>query len=154
MSDALATKLCTGPSHGSPTRLPLDAEHWHFNRTGPRAGQPLARCRLCRHHERLSRDGVHGLVPATQVRAWVAELGLRCESVHAAAAKHSLPQTTLYRALTQKGVKVTKRTAARILIALGEQRKEDRRNGASPRFNAARRAQAIQEERMNRLAGY
>lgn len=149
------TKLCTGPAHPGPTRLPLDAEHWHFHRSGPRAGEPLSRCKLCRHWEEVADPTApRGLVPAVTVRWLARELVERCGSAEQAAVRSGVTAPALRALVGYQTRDVQKRTVARILVALAEQRKSDRRNGNSERFQAARRAQAEREERITRLSGY
>lgn len=148
----MKVKICAGPAHAGPTYVPLDEEHWHFNRSGPRAGTALGRCKLCRRLERLDRQ--HGLVPTAEVLPWLVELVRRCDGVRGVSRVHEIPETTLYTVLERKHEKVHKRTAARVLVALAEQRKLDRRNGLSPRFLAIKKEQARHEERMSRLTGY
>lgn len=149
-------KTCTGPAHAGPTRLPLSAEHWNFHRTGAQAGQPVARCKLCNNWTKLiGKDGPHGYVEVNDtLRAYAKELGLRCGGYWSLRAAHELRPETI-RTIAEGGkTRVQKKTVVRILVALGEQRKIDRRNGTSPSFIAAKRAQAANEQRMNLLAGY
>lgn len=144
------SKVCTGPAHAQPTRLPLTETHWHFNRSGPRAGQALPRCKLCRHWMRMT----HTLVPMQTLKPYAIELTERCGSYYAAERVHGISDTTL-RKIAQGGKsRVQVDTAQRLLMALGEQRKLDRRNGTSTRFLAARKAQALSELRMRELTGY
>lgn len=148
-------KVCTGPAHPQPTRLPMDEEHWHYHRTGPKAGQPVARCRLCTNWAKLVvKDGPHGTVPAAKLHHLVKELVDRCEGCPECQRRHGLRAETLRLILTREQATVQKKTAQRILQALAEQRREDRRNGTSARFLKARQRQAALEERLTRLAGY
>jgi hypothetical protein len=148
------TKVCQGPAHPGPTRLPLTAEHWNFYRSGPRAGTPIGRCRLCHHWNALVvKSGPHGLVDAKPVLPFVVELVERCGNPEKVYAAHGLHAETL-RSIIAGQRSVRKRTVARLLLALSEQRKYDRRNGASERFVKARREQGLREERALRLAGY
>ena len=136
-------KVCTGPAHAGPTRIPLDAEHWYFHRSCPRAGEPTSRCRLCANWARLvAKGGPHGLVPADQVRGFALELVERCGSASEAARRHGIAATVLRGLVAAEYPSVQRRTVEALLRALGEQRKDDRRNGSSERFLAARREQA------------
>lgn len=155
------TKVCNGPAHPGPTRLPLTAEHWSFHGAGAWAtkagmvGKPLSRCRLCRSWDRLvERDVPHGLVPAVKVEPFLRELVERCGTAPVVTERHGISGSTVDRVLNHRIGSVKAKTAARLLLALSEQRKYDRRNGSSPRFVAARRAQGRREERLERLAGY
>lgn len=146
-------KLCTGPSHPQPTRLPLD--HFYVHRTGTKAGELTARCKLCHNWRKLvGKDGPHGYVTVNdELRAYTKELVERCGEWYGPR-QHGLRPETLHGVVTGKQRRVQKKTALRILTALGEQRKTDRRNGASPRFVEAKRAQVDRAERIERLAGY
>lgn len=148
-------RVCTGPSHEQPTRLPLDETHFYFHRSGPNAGRPTARCRLCHNWTKLvGRDGPHGYVEVgDELRGYVKELIDRCGPWYGPR-QYGLRPETLSALVRGEQKRVQKKTAQRILLALGEQRKLDRRNGASPRFVEAKRAQALREDRIGRLAGY
>lgn len=155
------TKVCTGPAHPGPTRLPLDARHWYFHGASKWAigagmvGKPISRCRLCGSWSRLvERDVPHGLVPVPKIEPFVRELVERCGSTAQVVRVHGFNRTTIDRVLRHEIESVKAKTAARVLVALGEQRKIDRRNGTSERFVKARREQAQREERLDRLAGY
>jgi len=149
------TRVCNGPAHHGPARLPLTETYWAFYRSGPRAGKPIARCKLCRNWQTLVvKPGPHGRVDLDHVYPIARELLERCGSAKEVERRHGIPAAVISKvvARTQKGVYA--RTAGRLIVALGEQRKYDRRNGASARFVAARRAQGQLEERLERLAGY
>lgn len=148
-------KLCTGPSHEQPTRLPLDEQHFYFHRTGPNAGEPTSRCRVCHNWRKLGgKDGPHGYVLVSdELRTYTRELIERCGPWYGPR-QHGLRPETLAAIVAGTHKRVQAKTALRILTALGEQRKTDRRNGASPRFVAAKRAQVDRAERIERLAGY
>ena len=148
----MKAKLCKGPAHANPVWLPLDHEHWSFHLSGRRAGKPFTHCKLCRRLESI--DRWHGLVPAAEVLPWLSELISRCDGVLGVHATHGIAKTTLYKLASGEHSRVQKRTAQRILSALAEQRKFDRRNGLSPRFLAIKKEQARHEERMSRLTGY
>lgn len=155
------TKVCTGPSHPGPTRLPLTSEHWYFHGESPWAisagmvGKPLSRCRLCRAWVRcVDRASPHGLVSARKIERYVRELVERCGTADAVTAQHGISGNTIDRVLNRRIEAVKAKTATRVLLALSEQRKYDRRNGLSERFLAARRAQGRLDERLTRLAGY
>lgn len=149
------TKLCTGPAHAGPTLVPLDEQHWHFHRSGSNAGQPVARCKLCANWAKLvTKDGQHGLVDAGRLRQFARELVDRCDGFEPAERAHGVAASTLRAIVGGESTRVQKRVAARLLLALSEQRKQDRRNGTSARFLAARRRQVMIEERQQRLVGY
>lgn len=151
----MTTKLCRGPAHAQPVRLPLDEQHWNFYRSGPRAGRALGRCKLCRHWTELKqREGPHGLAPVGRLAALARELVDRCGSAAAVEREYGLGQGVVSKIAERRQASVHLRTAQLLLLALGEQRKSDRRNGSSPRFLAARKAQALREERLQRLTGY
>lgn len=149
------TKVCTGPAHHGPTRIPLDAAHWYFHRSGRYAGQPTSRCKLCTNWRKLvGKEGPHGLASARTLRPLAKELVDRCGSLDKVGIMHGIGRSTLAPIVRGEQEQVQKKTAARILLALSEQRKYDRRNGATPRFLAARKAQAAIEERMERTGQY
>jgi hypothetical protein len=150
----MSWKVCTGPAHPQPVRLPVDEAHWHYHRSGPLAGQPVARCKLCQNWAKLqTKAGAHGLVPASRVRQLTQELVDRCDGYRQVEQRHGIAESTL-RGLLAGQARVQKTTAQRILQALDQQRREDRRNGASARFIKARQRQAVLEGRLTRLAGY
>jgi len=136
------TKVCTGPSHSQPARLPLTPDYWHFHRSGERQGQPVARCKSCTNWDKLhKKDGPHGLVTVDSAfLLLLQELVDRCGSFKAAGRKTGMSPTKL-KALADSShpVRVQKRTAQLILNALGDQRRYDREHGASRRFLQHRR---------------
>jgi|SRR5215831_7104651 len=151
----MSFKVCTGPAHSGPTRLPVTEEHWHFHRSGPKAGQPVARCKLCTNWTKLlKKDGPHGFVKVTpQLRLLTKELADRCDGHYAVERLHGIRGDTVLMIITGDKQQIQKKTATRLLSALSEQRKEDRRNGASARFNTAKKIQAAKEERLLRMDG-
>jgi hypothetical protein len=148
-------KLCTGPSHERPTRLPLDEQHFYFHRTGPNAGEPTARCRVCHNWKKLlGKDGPHGYVSVSdELRAYTKELIERCGPWYGPR-QYGLRPETLRAMVAGEHRRVQRRTALRILSALSDQRKADRINGASPRFVEAKREVADREQRIERHGGY
>jgi len=133
----------------------VDEEHWHYHRTGPKAGQPVARCRLCTNWAKLqTKTGPHGLVPAAKVRWLAKELVDRCDGCPGVERRHGIREETIRALVAGTQARVQKTTAQRILQALDQQRREDRRNGTTARFTKARHRQAALEERLMRLAGY
>lgn len=147
-----SVKVCTGPAHVGPTRIPLDTEHWYFHQSGPRQGMPTTRCRLCTNWTKLiSKTGPHGWVRLTKaMQALTKELVDRCGSYGAVYRHHGVRAETLRLIVVGETGRVQKKTAGRILVALSEQRKYDRRNGTNVRFMEARRAQARIDERLER----
>ncbi len=149
------TKLCRGPAHPQPVRLPLTDQHWGFYRSGPRAGKAYGRCKLCRHWNRLkTKDGPHGLAPVGKLAPLAAELIDRCGSAERVERQHGLGASTVLAIAERRQQRVRLRTAQLLLLALAEQRRDDRLNGASERFRAAKLKQALLEERLGRLTGY
>ena len=144
------SKVCAGPAHAQPTRLPLTDSYWHFNRSGRRAGSALTYCKLCRQWQRMTGT----LVPAKTLQPYARELVERCGGYLTAQRLHGINDTTLFTLSAGRQGRVKLDTARRLLVALGEQRKLDRRNGASKRFIEARKAQALSEQRMRELTGY
>jgi hypothetical protein len=144
------TKVCAGPAHAQPTRLPLTADHWYYDR----AGNPT-RCKLCTSYRAVTKhDGPKGLVPARPLRRYAVELVERCGSATRVEELYGLDANTVLNLTRSSSASTQKRIAQRLLVALGEQRKLDRRNGTSPRFLAARKAQALHEGRLRELSGY
>lgn len=149
----MAFKVCTGPAHAGPTRLPVDEDTWYFHRSGPKAGQPLARCKLCVNWNKLvKKDGPHGFVKVTpQLKALAKELADRCDGYPAVERLYGIRGETLRVVVAGEQGQMQKKTVARLFLALSERRKEDRRNGTSKRFNDARKQQAFREERLLRM---
>jgi hypothetical protein len=84
------------------------------------------------------------------LRLLAKELTDRCGGYHAVHRAHGIREETIRLIVLGQTERMQKRTAARILLALSEQRKYDRRNGSSKRFLEARMAQARIEERIDR----
>lgn len=148
------TKVCTGPAHPGPTELPLTETYWYFH-GDHHPGNARYRCKLCYGWEKLvDKEAPRGLVEASSVVPFARELVERCGTIKAASRAHDLQYETLRALLAGERAKLKKQTVARYLLALGEQRKYDRRNGLSERFHEARRAQGEREARLERLAGY
>ncbi len=132
--------------------LPLAAEYWYFYgdspwaRTAKMVGKPIARCKLCR-----ALDHPHTTIPTRKIERFTRELIDRCGGYKQAGRLCGVGERVLRQIdLRTKRRGVRKETASRILIALSEQRKYDRRNGSSERFMQARLAQARIEERVDR----
>ena len=146
------TKVCTGTAHAAPAMLPLTPEYWYFYgdsnwaREHGMIGKPISRCVLCR-----SLDHPQKLIPSRKIEKFTRELVARCGGYKQAERLSGVGERVLRQiALRTKKRGVQKETAARILLALSEQRKYDRRNGSSQRFLEARIAQARIEERIER----
>lgn len=149
---ALPAKVCTGPAHAGPAMLPLTDEYWYFYgdsdwaRRAKMVGKPIAKCKLCRALEHP-----HSLIPTRKIERFTLELVDRCGGYKQAERLCGVGERVLRQIATRTKTKgVQKPTAARILTALSEQRKYDRRNGSSQRFLEARLAQARIEERVGR----
>jgi hypothetical protein len=153
---APTTKVCTGPAHGGPTELPVTDEHWYFHKSGPYTGKPIARCKLCTNWNKLqSRAEKNGTVECKKIRKFVAELVDRCGSSDLAGVASGVAANTIRSVLHEERCTMQLRTAKRLLVALDQRRKEDRRNGStSERFREARRRQADIEEKIDRTLGY
>lgn len=63
----LANKICAGPLH-PPGGAEIPLEDFTFNRTGPRVGKPLSRCKFCRS------SGNPATVPASVFMPLIEEL--------------------------------------------------------------------------------
>jgi hypothetical protein len=149
------TKVCRGPAHAQPERVPLDEQHWHFYRSGERTGRPLSRCKLCRHWDVLQRKGgPHGYVETKLVLPHLTELVARTGNAARVEIAHGISARTVRMIVKGETKSTQKQTALRVLAALAEQRKLDRRNGTRAGFNAAIREQVLRSERIGRLAGY
>lgn len=126
-----ATKLCRGPAHPAPTRLPLSK--FYVRRA---TGKPFGRCRICTLWPRLQiRDGAHGFIEVAKVETFARELVARCGSIAAASDLSTISTATLGN-LTGSSKAFRTRyaradTVARLLVALAAQRQADRRNGSS-----------------------
>lgn len=148
----MAKKLCTGPSHAEPTWLEVNENNFNFYRSGPKTGEPVARCKRCINWKKLlNTDGPHGLVEHPEIRALIEELILRCDGIYAVERIHGIVATTLRGQLDGEHSKMQKRTAKRILEALAQQRQHDRKNGTSKAFREALQAKAQREGRQNYL---
>lgn len=150
------TKLCRGPSHAEPARLPLDARHWHFNRSGARAGLPLARCKQCQNWGKLLvKEGPHGVVAAEPVRAYGRELVERVGSYDRVEALYGIGRTTLQPIVSGERPSVQRRTAQRVLTALATQRRTDRLSAAtSKRYLRTHRVSGERTRLIERLQGF
>lgn len=93
-------------------------------------------------------------VDAAKLKPLVDELTLRCGSPERAAEYAGLGKSTFYRLRHRYNRDVNENTARLIVLALYQRRKEDRLNGASAQFMAAKKHQAQNEERLMRLEGY
>lgn len=155
MSDG-TTKVCTGPAHPGPTALPITDEHWYFHKSGVRAGKPTSRCKLCINFNKLKDpSGQHGTIECKSVRPFLQELVRRCGNAEAAASLAGMSASSLRSALQDQQCRMQKATARRIITALAERRRLDRREGiVSETFRRALVVQAAREDKVNRLAGY
>jgi hypothetical protein len=148
-------KLCSGPSHAEPTWVVLHPDYWNFYLSGHRAGKPLHHCKACRAWERMlaAQNSPHRLVARPEVLPWIEELIRRCDTVVGVERRHGIPVSTLWPLASGHRLSMQRRTAARILSALAEQRKTDRRNGAtSDDYRSKRIAVAVREKKM--MEGY
>lgn len=123
------TKLCTGPAHPVPVQLPLTEDNWYFHKRGKRVGKPLSRCKLCVNWNRLQSAGQSGTVPCSSVHTFVAELVSRYGSRSLVAEAAGVALGTVDSIMNGDTCTVQKRTALRIIVALDEKRREDRRRG-------------------------
>jgi hypothetical protein len=98
--------------------------------------------------------GPHGLAEVESFSRFARELVDRCGTWDAAVRRSGLTETTLRSIAEKRQAQVRLATGRKLLVALAEQRKVDRRNGASMRFVKAKQAQARHEERLWRMAGY
>lgn len=151
----METKICTGPAHPQPTALPVDRQHWYFRKSGPKAGEPVSRCVLCINWRRLNDPGMSGTVPCDKIRPFARELVDRYGSYNEAMRQTTISDVTLRSIMNKDYCTVQKRTALRVLQALEQKRREDRRDRKiSSKFLEARRKQANIEERLQRSVGY
>jgi hypothetical protein len=137
--------------------LEANEKNWFFRSASSKysPGKAYGPCRECRARAKTKHPNrPHGLVPVGKVYVLMRELRDRCGSVEAAAEASGINENTVRGVCERKRAKVNKQTVRLLVLALDERRRHDRRNGASPRFLAARQAQAQIEDRMNRLAGY
>ena len=137
--------------------LEITKENWFFRSASAQysPGKPQSPCRECRARAKTKHPNrPHGRVPINKVYALMRELRDRCGSVEAASEFSGINSTTIKEVCERKREFVNKNTVRMMVLALHERRKHDRRNGASPRFLAARQHQAQFEERMARLTGY
>jgi hypothetical protein len=142
-------KFCNGPAHGGEAvPLPLTEEYWFIRQkeTGRhKAGEVRSPCRLCQSI--MGQKG--GTVECRHVLKHVQELENRCGSLEQAAEFSNVGVTTLYRIARGGQCTLQRETAAKLIRALDEKRREDRRNGyVHPKFVAARQSQARIEDRM------
>jgi len=144
------TKLCSGPAHPEPTRLPLDALHWNFHRSGRYQGRPVSRCKACQNWSKLvNHEGPHGLTEARPLVPYLRELLERVGSYDQLEKTYGVGETTARDLLVFGQRKVQKRTAQRILTGLAEQRKRDRNGHATTdRYRGRRIAAAVRDKKM------
>lgn len=156
MADPSFGKLCTGPIHDNPVYLPVTEEFWYFHKTGPNKGKPVSRCRSCINADKLKNPhGDHGWVPTEKVFPLMKELVQRCDNNMSVAAEYAgLGEATVGGILKRHQARVQKQTVRKLVLALYEKRKEDRRNGSNESFRKSKREQAIREHNMLSLTGY
>lgn len=147
-------RVCKGPAHGGEAvSLPLTEEYWYFRKTGERAGELRAPCKLCLGWEQAVSEGrVPGshMVECKPLKKFLIELVQRCGTELKAARYIGIHADTIKNILHKEQCTVKARTAGLIVRGLDEKRREDRRTGnVSQQFLTARRKQAIAEERMN-----
>jgi len=147
-------KLCSGPAHAEPTRLPIDHQHWNFHKSGRYQGKPVSRCKACQNWAKLvHKDGPHGLTAAAAVLPYLKELLERCGSYDQMERRYRINETTTRDLLTGVQARVQKKTAQRILAALAEQRKLDRNGHAmTDRYRSKLVANAVRDKKM--MDGY
>jgi hypothetical protein len=149
-----ATKVCYGPSHPTPATLPLDARHWYFRKSGRLAGRPLTHCRQCVNWDRnVDKHAPVGRVPTESVRSYAEELLARCGSFSRVQTAYDISHTTMRQIVSGLFETTNLHTAQRILAALAEQRRIDRRDGGSARFREMMRSIAERTERVERRQG-
>lgn len=141
---------------GEAVPLPLTDEYWYFRKSGERAGQPYSTCKLCISFVDTQRNGeAGGLVECKKVLKFVQELTLRCGSTEKAARYAGVGVSTLYKIYHYEQCTIQRDTARKLIMALDERRREDRRNGVvSQQLIDQRHKQAKREERIERLSGY
>lgn len=150
-------KVCTGPAHAQPISLPVNENNWNFHRSGPKAGEPVARCKLCVNWTKLlDPSGPHGFATVSvELQTFAKELVERCNgSAHRLRHHHGVRPETVKAIAAGTHKRIQKKTALKILRALNEQRKIDRRNGHSESFRLARMAQVQRESHIRSLSGY
>lgn len=134
---------------GCKRKLPATGDYWFF-----RAGAPYNPCRDCRADAKTQKPGPHGYVEVSKVYSLMRELIDRCGSAEAAANLSGINPTTIRQVIARERPYVQKRTVRLMVLALYEQRKLDRINGASKRFLAARKKQGELENYMDTISGY
>jgi len=149
-------KICTGPAHPVPVNLPLTEDNWYFHKTGPRKGRAVSRCKLCVNYNRLQAiDGQNGTVDCTKVFKFTEELVLRYGNASQAEGPSGVSANTLRIILKQEQCTIQKRTALKIITALDEKRRADRRSGTvNKKWRDAIRARALSEQRIEQTLGY
>jgi len=95
------------------------------------------------------------LIDCQQIRPYVKELVQRCGNAKAAAEYSLVAASTIGRIMHSVHCTVQHETARKLIIALEHRRIEDRKNHeVHDELLKARRAQAMQEDRLERLIGY
>lgn len=131
-------RRCTGPAHDLPVYLAVNENNWNFHRSGPKTGQPVARCKLCVNWTKLADPtGPHGWATVSdELRFYAEELIERVDgSAYRLRYHHSLRPETIKAIAAGTHKRIQKRTGAKILLALAEQRKLDRKNGYSRSYH-------------------
>jgi len=95
------------------------------------------------------------LIDCKQVRPYVKELVLRCGNAKAAGEYSLVAASTIHRILHNVHCTVQQETARKLFLALQHRREEDRKNHeVHDELLKARKEQARQEDRLERLIGY
>lgn len=147
------SKVCTGPAHPNAVLLPLTEEYWYFRKIDSgdnKAGTVKTPCRLCVSYQKYGPDG--GVVDCKPIRPFVQELFRRYNNRRDLTAEAiGISPQAITNILYNGQCTIQRATAKKIILALDNKRREDRRNGCvAPAFIHAMR----QAERIERLAGY
>jgi hypothetical protein len=117
------TKICYGPLHPAPTRLPLTNRYWYFNKVGRDKGKPLRRCIGCvNFSKRKNNNSVFGTLPVESIAPLVTELVSYYKTPGAAAAFTGVSETTLRSLLEGRHSRCQARVALKIIEAVRHKR--------------------------------
>lgn len=153
----MTTKTCNGPTHKRPTPLPLSPRYWYFHKKGQRRGRPLSKCKACSNAHKTYENGY---IPCEKVLPLAQELLLRFGgnsygALEATSKYSGIHRASLWRLLNNRYPKVRKATAHKIILALYNKRREDRKNRKlSPQFKQQILFQAKREQQLQDLMGY
>lgn len=143
--DGIWHKLCSGEAHEEPEYLPASDKYFYIKKSGPTAGRPVARCRLCHNWDKLknpTRGSLHGYVPVDKVRPFYIEAVNRV-GAEELSRRSGVSIGHILRVLTDRNKRfVEKATLRKIMLELVSMQRRDE-------YSANRRSQWRTNRRNN-----